>query len=177
MIHPIGYCPPHLNLSVFKIISKKFGRFLLNAQENTKYSHKSARKWKALVTLARPSPAQESLLPSQEDCAQITRTLSWLQLLWVGKKSFNLAASEKKCWPQLSKSRRGEGGRKGTEEGEQVYGIQTRVLSRPSLSGGRKRTEDHETQGNSQAVPGGPLFGGSNSTGDSGLKDRTPLWL
>lgn len=87
-----------------------------------------------------------------------------------GKKSFNLAASEKKCWPQLSKSRRGEGGRKGTEEGEQVYGIQTTVLSRLTLSGGRKRTEEHETWGNSQAVPGGPLFGGSDNPGDSGLK-------
>lgn len=140
---PHWILPPSSKSSCVQKNLQKIGRrFLLNAQENTKYSHKSARKWKALITLARPLPAQESLLPSQEDCAQMTRTLSWLQSLWVGKNSFNLAPSEKKCWPQLSKSRRGEGERKGTEGGERVYGIQTRVLPRLTLSGGRKRREE-----------------------------------
>lgn len=94
-----------------------------------------------------------------------------------GKKSFYLTPCEKKCCPQLSISRRGGRGKKGTEEGELVYGTQTRVLSRLTLSGGRERTEERETQGNSQAIPEVPLFGRSDSPADSGLKDRTLLWL
>lgn len=55
-----------------------------------------------------------------------------------------------------------------------MYGTQTRVLSRLTLSGGRERTEEeHEAQWKSQAIPGGPLFGRSDKPGDSGLKDRT----